>query len=168
MGIEIRRTSAAKRLLVALLACLALIAPANATNLLSVTLTSPVSVTATQVLQLRRMSLPTNVTINCIFTHGSGGTSADAYIQTSLDGGTTWIDVAQCHALTTTFNALFNLSNEAAITSPATPTDGTLTDNTAVSGIIGNLWRVKYKSSGTYGGSTTFVVNAFATNGLTQ
>jgi hypothetical protein len=40
--------------------------------------------------------------------------------------------------------------------------------DTSVSGIIGNWWRVKYKSAGTYATSTTLVVNVFATNGLTQ
>ena len=154
------------RLLVALLAWLALVAPAAATTMLSVTLTAPVNVTTTSPLQIRRLTLPTNVTINCIFTYGSDGTSADTYVQTSLDGGGTWIDVAQCHALTTSLNQIFNLSNKTVITTPPAVTDGSMTANTSVSGIIGGQWRVKYKSSGTYAGGTTFVVNVTATNGL--
>jgi hypothetical protein len=41
-------------------------------------------------------SAPENVTVQCNFVYGSGGTSADAWLQTSLDGGTTCTDIAEC------------------------------------------------------------------------
>jgi hypothetical protein len=40
--------------------------------------------------------------LQCSFVYGSGGISIDAYVQTSIDGGNAWIDVAQFHFLTTT------------------------------------------------------------------
>ena len=51
-------------------------------------------------------------------------------------------------------------------TTQYTPTDGTLTANTSVNSFFGNLWRVKFQSTGTYAGSTTLRVDAIA-NGLT-
>jgi hypothetical protein len=156
-----------KRLLLALAAWLALCLPAAATNLLRVTLTTAVTTTATTPLQIRNTTLPTALTLNCIFTYGSGGTTADAYVQTSLDGGTTWLDVANFHLTTASQNYVFNLVNLTPVTTQYTGTDGAMTANTAKDGVIGNLIRVKYQSSGTYAGSTTLVVNAFATGGIT-
>jgi hypothetical protein len=36
------------------------------------------------------------------FVYGSGGTSVDVWTQTSLDGGSTWIDVCNFHFLQAT------------------------------------------------------------------
>jgi hypothetical protein len=102
---------------------------------------------------------PRHLAIDAVFTYGSGGTSVDAYVQTSFNGGATWCDIAQFHVTTASAEKLYNLSSLTPQTSEITPTNGTLTANTAVDGLIGALLRVAYKSSGTYGGSTTLQVD---------
>ena len=93
------------------------------------------------------------------FTYGSGGTSVDAYLQTSLDGGTSWIDIAQFHFLTSSARFAFNLSSLTAVTTQYTPTDGTLAANTAKDGILGPQFQVKLASAGTYAGNTTLRID---------
>lgn len=92
--------------------------------------------------------------------YGSGGTSIKVYVQTSLDQGTTWVDIA-CVALTTASAVkIVNLSALTAKTTAATPTDGALSDDSAVDGILGDRLRVKVVSVGTYAGSTVLSVRA--------
>jgi hypothetical protein len=94
------------------------------------------------------------------FTYGSGGTSADAYIQTSLDGGTTWIDLAECNLLLASARKGYNVSGLTGGTAALAFTDGALTANTALAqGVMGNRWRVKIVSAGTYTGNTTLNVD---------
>ena len=101
-----------------------------------------------------------HLSIDANFVYGSGGTSVDAYVQTSFNGGDTWVDIAQIHVTTASAERLYNLSSLTPQTSEITPTNGTLTANTAVDGLIGALLRVAYKSSGTYAGSTTLQIDA--------
>ena len=49
---------------------------------------------------IKRDFAPESLVIQANFTYGSGGTSADAWVQTSLDGGTTWTDIANFHFTT--------------------------------------------------------------------
>lgn len=92
------------------------------------------------------------------FDYGSGGTSAKAYIQTSLDEGVTWIDIA-CFAFTTSdLVKVANLSGRTPVTTVFSPTDGALGDNTVKDGVLGDRLRVKYVTTGTYGGSTNLKV----------
>lgn len=100
------------------------------------------------------------VTLQAVFTYGSGGTNATAYVQTTLDGGTTWVDVAAFQFTTASATKIANVRRTTAVTTLATPTDGTLTANTAVDGILGDQLRVKWVSTGTYGGTTTLTVTA--------
>lgn len=95
------------------------------------------------------------------FTYvASAATSIKAYVQTSHDNGETWTDIA-CFAVTTTsMRRLYNLRGDVAVTSIATPTDGSLTDNTSVNGLLGDLIAVKYVSVGTYGAGTNVTINA--------
>jgi hypothetical protein len=99
---------------------------------------------------------------------GSGGTSTDAYLQTSLDGGTTWTDVANFHFLAVSARYIWTLESSliAAPVQLTAPSDGSMTANTALSGVFGNLWRVKFVTVGTYAGGTTLRIGAIA-NGLT-
>lgn len=98
-----------------------------------------------------------SVLLQAVLAYGSGGTTIDAWVQTSIDG-VNWIDVCNFHFTTASAKFLFNLSALTPVTSEYTLTDGTLTANTAKDGIIGNLWRVKYQSSGTYAGNTTLTI----------
>ena len=159
------------RLGAAVLAAILLTVPARAGALLNTPVTTPVTAQVTPNFQLRsspaQAGLPTNIVLQGTFTYGSGGTSADAWVQTSLDGGTTWIDTADFHFTTASARFIFNLSSQTPVTTEYTPTDGTLSANTAKDGILGPMWRVKSTTVGTYGGSTTLRVDAF-TNGLTS
>lgn len=89
-----------------------------------------------------------SLTASFVFA-GTGGTSADAYLQTSYDGGETWADIANFHT-TAAATKLINLSSLTPVTTQVTPTDGSLAANTAVDGIIGDQLRVKYTSVGTW------------------
>lgn len=100
--------------------------------------------------------------VQAVFTYGSGGTSAKAYVQTSLDGGTTWVDVASLAFTTATATKVSAVSTSVALAAGVAPTDGTLTDNTILNGLVGDRVRVKLISVGTYAGSTTLVVTAVA------
>jgi hypothetical protein len=100
---------------------------------------------------------PLSAEIAANFTYGSGGTSADAWVQTSLDGGQTWIDIANFHFTTSSLRASYNLSALTPVTTQYTATDGTLGTNTAKDGIIGQAIRVKYTTVGTYAGTTLVV-----------
>jgi hypothetical protein len=41
-----------------------------------------------------------------------------------------------------------------------------LTANTSHDGILGSVWRVKYTTTGTYGGSTVLAVDIYSNHGL--
>lgn len=128
-------------------------------TLLSKTITTAVSTSTSQVSFAQR---PVSLAIQANFTYGSGGTTVDAYVQTSLDGGLTWTDIAQFSFATTTARKAYNLTN-AAVTTIATPSDGALTANTCVNGLLGSLYRVKYVTIGTYAGGTSLVITAVPT-----
>jgi hypothetical protein len=106
-----------------------------------------------------RGMLPDSLSIQANFTYGSGGTSVDAYVQTSFDGGGTWMDIAEFSFTTSAAVKVFNLSRRTAVTTLATPTDGSLSANSAVDGFLGSQYRVKWTSVGTYGGGTSLVID---------
>ena len=101
-----------------------------------------------------------SITVQAAFTYGSGGTTTKAWVQSSVDGGTTWFDIANFAFTTSTATRLYHLT-AAAVTSIATPTDGTLADNTSVNGLLGDRFRVKLTTTGTYA-ATSLVVTAIA------
>lgn len=98
-------------------------------------------------------------------TYGSGGTSADFYVQTSFDGGVTWMDIAEFGYTTASAKKIMTVISALGVLSPTTPGDGALTANTAVNGFIGDRLRVKYTTVGTYAGSTTIKIDAIAKAG---
>lgn len=100
-----------------------------------------------------------SLTLHAIATVAGGGTTAKAWVQTSFDGGTTWMDIANFAITTSSATRLFHLT-PVAVTSIATPGDAALADNTAVNGFLGDRVRVKLTTTGTYTGASTFVINA--------
>lgn len=89
-------------------------------------------------------------TILARFSWGSGGTSAKAYVQVTPDNGVTWIDIA-CFAFgTSSSTRVINLSGLTPKTTPLTPSDGALADDTFVDGVLGSAMRVKLATVGTY------------------
>lgn len=104
--------------------------------------------------------------VQCLFLYGAGGTNVNAYIQTSLDGGTTWFDVMNflhtTAALTRANAVTMNVSNGASPFAPIALTDGAMTSNTSTQGILGDRVRLKYVTTGTYTGLTSLAVTAIA------
>lgn len=140
------------------------------TTLLNVPITTAGAGLVGSVLQLRAKSGDAfgNMAVQAVFTYGSGGTTAKAWLQTSLDGGTVWCDVTAHAFLLANKKSLFNLSPLTPKTTVFTAfTDGALADDTSVDGIFGSLWRVKYTTTGTYAGGTTLRVDAICATGLT-
>ena len=103
-----------------------------------------------------------SVALHCIFDYGSGGTTAVVWVQTSFDSGTTWVDIANFAHTTSDLSRAYNLSGLTPVTTVYTVTDGSLADNTCKDGLIGDQLRVKFTSTGTYGGTTTMKVYAVA------
>lgn len=127
------------------------------------TITTPIAATATTpVTNLGGMK---SVTVEVKFVYGSGEiTTADVYIQTSLDGGLTWVDIMEFAFTSSTVNKVNSVNIYSTIGAsawvPITPSDGALTANTAVQGVLGDRLRAKYVTTGTYGGSTTVAIYA--------
>lgn len=98
------------------------------------------------------------------FVYGSGGTSADAYVQSSIDGGVTWFDVANFHFLTTSGNKMSAVvwDPATAFTAGTTPGSAALAANTVLNGIIGDRVRCLITTVGTYAGGTTFAIDMVA------
>lgn len=120
-------------------------------------ITSSVDASGTAIEYVDRLEGMTAATVQFRFAYGSGGTTAKAYLQTSLDQGTTWVDIA-CEAFTTSSSVqVVNLSGLTPKTSAATPGDGALADDTCVDGILGDRLRVKITTTGTYVGTTLSV-----------
>jgi hypothetical protein len=100
-----------------------------------------------------------SLTLHGVITVAGGGTTAKAWVQTSFDGGSSWMDIANFAFTTSTATRAYHLT-AAAVTSIATPGDAALTDNTAVNGFLGNVVRVKLTTTGTYTGASSFVIHA--------
>lgn len=102
------------------------------------------------------------VTIQCNFTYGAGGTTAKVWVQTSFDGGATWVDIANFAHTTASLRRLFSLDSTGSVGTIVTATDGTLADDTSENDLIGDQLRVKFTSTGTYSGDTTVRVDVTA------
>lgn len=101
-------------------------------------------------------------TVQLRFVYGSTGANVKVYIQTSFDQGNTWVDVAAVLFELANEVRLLNLSGLTPKTTQVTPTDGSLSDDTAVDGLLGDRLRVKVVSTGTYAGSTTLSASVVA------
>jgi hypothetical protein len=154
------------RRLAAALALVALLAPMPArADVLSYgktvypqTTISTAGTTVGEVISLGQVPGTQTISVEAIFLYGSGGTSAKAYVQTSLDNGATWIDVMSFAFTTAAASKVSQVNIYTAVAAAVTPTDGTLTDNTILSGVLGDRLRVKVITTGTYGGATSIKV----------
>jgi hypothetical protein len=86
--------------------------------------------------------------------YGSGGTTIDVYVQTSVDGGASWIDVMNFHMTTASFAKASAVVATTALAAGAAVTDGSLASGTILSGLIGDRVRTKTVIVGTYAAST--------------
>lgn len=100
-----------------------------------------------------------SVLLEAVFTYGSGGTNATAWVQTRTASGQ-WIDIACFQFTTSSGRKLANLGTRAAV---ATIYDAAaLTANATKDGILGDALRVKLTTTGTYGGTTHIAVHVLA------
>ena len=100
-----------------------------------------------------------SVTLECIFSYGSGGTSMNCWVQTSLDD-TEWQDVVNFEATTESLITFYNLSTLTPKTTAVAHSDGSLSANTSTDGILCGFWRTKITTVGTYAGGTILQINA--------
>ena len=99
------------------------------------------------------------IACQAVFVRGGGGTTTDVFLQTSLDNGSTWIDIAQFALATTTVTKVSAVRPYIATAANITPTDGALSDNTILDGLLGDRLRLKTVVVGTYSGTSTLNVN---------
>ena len=122
-------------------------------NILSLAPTTPIA-TALIAPGVVLNGAPRNLTAQLNFAYGSGGTSLDVYLQTSLDGGATWADIANFHVTTASVRKAINLNGQTPVTTQVPLTDGAIAANTAQDGLLGPRIRAKVLSAGTYVGTT--------------
>lgn len=118
------------------------------------------AITAAQTIATRgkvhRLPIETaGLTVEAIFVYAAAGTNVTAYIQTSFDNQETWMDIMAFRFTTASLRRVLSVRQETAITSAITPSDGALTVDTAVSGIIGQHVRARVVTTGTYTGTNT-------------
>jgi hypothetical protein len=117
--------------------------------LLNTAVTTAVTASVGPTLHLSDGVGPRTAYFQCTFAYGSGGTTTDVYVQTSIDNGNTWIDIINFHFATTSLVVVYGLNSGTSVTA-YTPTDGTLSQGTWKDGILGNLFRTKITTTGTY------------------
>lgn len=127
------------------------------------TITAAVTgVTTTPVIGVAAMK---HLVVEAIFTYGSGGTTAKFWVQTTFDGGTTWVDVMSFAFTTSSASKVSAISMAVAPAAQAfAPSDGALSDNTIIQGALGSQLRVKYTTTGTYAGGTKIKIVGIAKN----
>lgn len=86
------------------------------------------------------------------FTYGTGGTSLKVIWETSIDQGTTWVEVCRMAFATASEENIVNLSGLTPKTTVVTP--AVLSDDTCLDGIFGDRWRARILTVGTYTGNT--------------
>lgn len=97
-------------------------------------------------------------TIVVRLAYGSGGTSIAAVVQTSVDGGTNWLDVARLEFATASATKYANLSG---LTAKANTSYSALSAEGVNDGILGPRFRAVLTTVGTYA-DTTFDVRLVA------
>jgi hypothetical protein len=137
---------------------MATVLPKRSTKLQTVDLTAQGAGTFTSDV----VSIPRGVNViacQAAFTRAGGGTTTDVFIQTSLDNGSTWIDIMQFALTTTTVTKVSAVRPFIATSANITPTDGSLSDNTILDGLIGDRLRAKTVVAGTYTGASSLTLN---------
>lgn len=95
-----------------------------------------------------------------VFAYGSGGTTCKCWVQTSLDNGVTWVDIGAFAFTTAAAKKGLNIISSASVVAASTFSDGTMADDTGLSGYLGQIYRTKITTTGTYAGATSLNVYA--------
>jgi len=145
-----------------LLVALALVAPpvvladafktAGVYTLVATGITTPL--TAAAQTPITALDGATSATLTAVFGYGSGGTSADVLVQTTLDGGTTWLDVAHFSFTTASATKYANLSG---LTPKGITSYAALAGEGVNDGLLGNQLRAVITSVGIYANTTLSV-----------
>lgn len=98
------------------------------------------------------------VTLSARLAYGSGGTSCHALVETSLDQGVTWVQIARFDFTTSGLQKVMTVSGLTPRLASATA--GSLSADTALDGTLGDRLRATVVSTGTYAGSTVLSVRA--------
>ena len=98
------------------------------------------------------------VTLSARLAYGSGGTSCYAVVETSLDQGVTWVQIARFDFATSGLQKVLTVSGLTPRIAAATA--GSLAADTALDGTLGDRLRATVVSTGTYAGSTVVSVRA--------
>jgi hypothetical protein len=98
------------------------------------------------------------VTLSARLAYGSGGTSCYAVVETSLDQGVTWVQIARFDFTTSGLQKVMTVSGLTPRIAAATA--GGLAADTALDGTLGDRLRATMVSTGTYAGSTVVSVRA--------
>jgi hypothetical protein len=93
---------------------------------------------------------------------GTGGSKINVYVQTSLDQGQSWFDIANIAFANTPGVEVVNLSGLDKLTTPTAPVYLQLADNTVLDGPIGDRLQAVVVSTGTYTGNTLISVRGVA------
>lgn len=107
-----------------------------------------------------RLSGMLAASISANFVWGSGGTSLKVIIETSLNQGATWLEVARIAFGTASAEKVVNLSGLTPKTTAAAP--GALSDDACLDGILGDRFRCRILTVGAYAGNTSLAVRMHA------
>ncbi|MCA0032758.1 hypothetical protein [Mesorhizobium sp. B263B2A] len=97
------------------------------------------------------------VTIYASLIYGSGGTTVSAIVQTSIDQGANWIDVARFDFTTANASKVVNLSG---LLSKAVSAVSALGSEGVFDGVLGDRLRCKLTTTGVYSGNTSVSIRA--------
>ena len=123
-------------------------------------LTISAAVSATTTTPVTRLGGAWYLVVQAKFLFGAGGTSVDAYVQTSVDGGVSWIDIMQFSFAGVALTKVSAVALSTALAPAVAPVDGALTANTILNGLFGDRLRLKYVTVGIYSGATSLKVDA--------
>lgn len=96
----------------------------------------------------------TALSCQATFLWVSGGSSVNVYIQSSLDQGRTWFDIANVAFGTSSGIEIINLSGLNSVTTPQVPSSLSLPNNTTFNGPLGDRLQAVVVSTGNYGAGT--------------
>ena len=103
-----------------------------------------------------------SATLSASFVYGSGGDTLKVVVETSLNQGATWVEVARFAFAQASAEKVVNLSALTAVTTVYAPT--ALSDDTVKDGILGPRWRARILKGGgaAYAGNTSLAVRMVA------
>ncbi len=96
------------------------------------------------------------------FAYGGGGTSCVASVETSIDQGNTWFAVARFLFETASEIQVVNLSALTPVVVPTVPEVPTSAIDTVFDGPLGDRFRARVVTEGTYTGSTLLTMRGCA------